>query len=233
VDEPSAEDAPPDETVVHKQHRLFSRGRDTGRIEYFSDAVIAIAMTLLVLDIHLPERLHGETVLEAVGRDWTQFFAYGLSFLVIAINWVFHHRRFRAIVRYDSALVWINLVFLLFIAVVPFPTSLLAEYGPDPGTMALYAGTVSILGYLGAITWAYAYRAKLLSPVIDRRLFVFVLGNNLAAPIVFSVSIPLAFVLQALHGNPVWAMWFWLLNPLGGRLWGLVYGRMPVNGPRV
>src|SRR5262245_33078052 len=130
MDEPQDEPGPEGETVDAKQHRLFGRGRDTGRIEYFTDAVIAIAPTLLVLDIRLPAIPPGETLFEAVGDMWEQLFAYVLSFLVIAINWVFHHRRFRVIVSYDSRLVWINLGFLLFIALVPFPTSLLAEFAP-------------------------------------------------------------------------------------------------------
>jgi uncharacterized membrane protein len=224
VDEPEDEPGPRGETVVQKQHRLFDTGRDTGRIEYFSDAVIAIAMTLLVLDIRLPTLHHGETVFEAVGRTWEQFLAYGLSFFVIAINWVFHHRRFRVIVRYDTNLIWINLVFLLFVAIVPFPTSLLAETSPDPQVITLYAGVVAILGVLGATTWAYAYRAKLLSPVVDRSLFLYILGNNLVTPLVFGLSIPVAYLLQALGASPAWAMWFWVLNSIGGMAWARLRG---------
>ena len=215
---------PQDETVAQKQHRLFSHGRDTGRIEYFSDAVIAIAMTLLVLDIHLPTLHPGETVFDALGRTWEQFLAYALSFAVIAVNWVFHHRRFRVIVRYDTTLIWINLVFLLFIAIVPFPTSLLAETSPDPQVITLYAGVVAILSLLGALTWAYAYRAKLLSPVVDRPLYLYILGNNLVAPVVFALSIPLAYLLQALGVSPAWAMWFWVLNSAGGIVWARLRG---------
>ena len=230
MDEPEDRAAPADETVAHKQRRLFARGRDTGRIEYFSDAVIAIAMTLLVLDIHVEVKA-GENVFEAVGRDWEQFFAYALSFLVIGINWMFHHRRFRVIVRYDTTLVWLNLVFLLFIALVPFPTSLLADRAPNPQVITLYAGMVAILGLLGAATWSYAYRAGLMSETIDRPLFLYILGNNLVSPLVFGLSIPLAYVLQALDVDPAWAMWFWLLNSLGGIAWTRLRGDTRV-GPR-
>jgi uncharacterized membrane protein len=229
VDEPTRERGPADETVAQKQHRLFSRGRDTGRIEYFTDAVIAIAMTLLVLDIHLPRLAHGETVFEAIGRDWEQFFAYALSFVVIALNWVFHHRRFRAIVSYDAGLVWLNLAFLLFIALVPFPTSLLADRGPDPEAIALYAGVVAILGLLGAATWAYAFRKGLLSAAIDAPLYRHILGNNLVGPIVFVLSIPVAFGLQAAGVSAVWAMWFWTLNWVGGIAWGRLHGATRVT----
>jgi len=229
VDEPKAERGPAAETVHEKQHRLFSRGRDTGRIEYFSDAVIAIAMTLLVLDIHLPTLASGESVFHALGRSWEQFFAYALSFVVIGLNWVFHHRRFRAIVSYDATLIWINLAFLLFIAIVPFPTSLIAERGSDPEVVTLYASTVAILGILGAVTWAYAHRAGLLSSTIDRTLYVYILGGNLVAPIVFLLSIPLVYLLQALHLDTSWALWFWVLNWVGSIVWNRAYGtRLPV-----
>jgi uncharacterized membrane protein len=231
VDEPEDREAPVGETVAHKQRRLFSRGRDTGRVEYFSDAVIAIAVTLLVLDIHVEVRAD-ESVFAAVGRDWEQFFAYVLSFLVIGLNWMFHHRRFRVIVRYDTTLVWINLVFLLFIALVPFPTSLLADQSPNPEVITLYAGMVAILGLLGAATWAYAYRAGLLSETIDRQLFLYILGNNLLSPLVFGLSIPLAYVLQALGANPVWAMWFWVLNSLVGIGWTRLRGDTRVRPQR-
>jgi len=229
VDEPVDDHPPAGETVAQKQHRLFGRGRDTGRIEYFTDAVIAIAMTLLVLDIKLPELGKHETIFEALGRTWEQFFAYALSFVIIALNWVFHHRRFRAIVRYDSTLIWINLAFLLFIAVVPFPTSLLAEVGPTPEIITLYTGTLAIIGFLGGLCWWYAHRADLLSTTIDRELYVYILGSNLIAPVFFLLAIPLGFLLQAVGLDTGWALWFLLLNWAGGRIWARWRGRREVR----
>lgn len=228
MDEPENRDAPSDETVEAKQHRLFARGRNTGRIEYFSDAVIAIAMTLLVLDIRLPRvDVATESLWAAIGALWQQYFAYALSFAVIAINWVFHHRRYRVIVRYDTTLIWLNLVLLFFIALVPFPTSLLAEYAPDPAAIALYAGIVTVIGALGAVNWGYAHRAGLLSPAIDPATYRFILGNNLVAPIVFGLSVVLDYVLVALRLDPSWAMWFWLLNWVGSVAYGRIAGRRP------
>jgi len=229
VDEPVDEHPPPGETVAQKQHRLFGHGRDTGRIEYFTDAVIAIAMTLLVLDIKLPHLADGETIFGALGRTWEQFFAYALSFLIIALNWVYHHRRFRAIVRYDTVLIWLNLGFLLFIAIVPFPTSLLAEIGPRAEIITLYVGTLAAIGFLGAACWAYAHRARLLSTAIDRALWVYILGSNLIPPIVFVLAIPVAFLLQALDLDTAWALWFLLLNWVASRVWDRLRGRRVVQ----
>ena len=198
------------ETVGEKQQRLFGRGRDTGRIEYFSDAVFAIALTLLVLDLHVPEVTHPKTeLIPALVQLLPQFFAYVLSFVIIAINWLFHHRKFRAIVAYDTGLIWLNFAFLLFVALVPFPTSLLSQYGPE-GRIAivLYALEVAVLSLLQAVIWAYARRHGLLAADIDDKLFRFVQRNGLASPLVFLLSIPLALVLPV----PTWAMWFWILS---------------------
>lgn len=198
-----------EETIVAKQRRLFARGRDTSRIEYFSDAVFAIALTLLVLDIHVPEVKNPDTqLLPAVLALWPTFLAYGLSFAIIALNWVFHHRKFRAIVRYDSVLIWLNFAFLAFVALVPFPTSLLSEYAPARVSVVLYALEVAMLSVLQGVIWIYAHRRGLLAHDIDDRLYWFVLRNNMAGPVIFLLSIPIAL----LAPDPTWAMWFWILD---------------------
>jgi uncharacterized membrane protein len=202
-----ARDEAHEETIAAKQRRLFDRGRDTARIEFFSDAVFAIALTLLVLDIRVPDVPQGK-LLGAVLDLWPTFLAYGLSFAIIALNWVFHHRKFRAIVVYDTGLICLNFVFLAFVALVPFPTSLLSEYAPDRVAVVLYALEVAILSLLQAAIWEYAGRRKLLAKDIDPKLFAYDQRDGLAPPIVFLLSIPLAILLP----DPQWAMWFWVLT---------------------
>lgn len=202
TEEPAA-----DETVAAKQQRLFDRGRDTARIEYFSDAVFAIALTLLVLDIRVPD-VSQSKLLGAVLELWPTLLAYGLSFAIIALNWVFHHRKFRAIIAYDTGLIWLNFVFLAFVALVPFPTSLLSEYAPARVAVVLYALEVAILSLMQAAIWEYAGRRKLLAKDIDPQLFRYVQRDGLAAPLVFLASIPFAILLP----DPTWAMWFWVLT---------------------
>ncbi|MGN6326442.1 TMEM175 family protein [Pseudolysinimonas sp.] len=218
MEEPTRRPEARPETIAQKQVRLFGGGRDTGRIEAFSDGVFAIALTLLVLDLRVPE-LHGRTVWAAIVALWPQFLGYVLSFLIIAINWVFHHRKFRAIIRYDTRLIWINLAFLFFVALVPFPTSLLSEYAPDPAAVSLYAASVAILGLLATVLWQYAHRKGFLSPAVDRDLARFTTVNNLVVPVVFVASIPIA-----LFWNAEIAMFFWIANwPVSivvDRVWG-------------
>ena len=217
---PAMQDHQPQDPMIH-------------RLAAFADAVVAIVMTLLALDIRLPVPagdLGDAELLQALIGIAPKYYAYALSFVVIALNWVFHHRRFRAIVGYDATLIWINLAFLLFIAIVPFPTSLIAERGSDPQVVTLYASTVAILGILGAGTWAYAHRAGLLSTTIDRSLYIYILGGNLVAPVVFLLSIPLVYLLQALRLDTSWALWFWVLNWVVGAIWDRAVGSRPATG---
>ena len=203
---------PPDETVAARQRRLFGRGHDTGRIEYFSDAVFAIAMTLLVLDIRLPA-VEPDKLWPAILDLWPQFFAYALSFLVLALNWVFHHRKFRVIRSYDGGLIWINLVFLLFVALLPFPTSVLSEYGSvgDAGVV-LYAAEVGILAALQTWLWWYAERHGHLDSQITPRLAAYIARANLLPALLFWLSIPVFVLVPGLPGVI-----------LGYVLWGLTW----------
>jgi uncharacterized membrane protein len=97
-----------------------------------SDAVFAIAITLLVLDIRvpeIPERLVVEQLPQRLYELRPKYLSYVLSFVVILMYWMAHHSTFRAIRCYDRVLIWLNSLFLMCIAFLPFPTSLLGEYG--------------------------------------------------------------------------------------------------------
>jgi uncharacterized membrane protein len=102
-----------------------SPGEDTLRLETLSDGVFAIAMTLLILEIKLPE---GHSLHQQLLRAWPSYAAYALSFITIGIMWANHHGIFRLIERTTHGLVVANLMLLLFVAFLPFPTSILAEH---------------------------------------------------------------------------------------------------------
>ena len=119
------------------------RGLD--RIIFFSDAVFAIAITLLALDIRLPplpETAGNADLLAALGHTWPQFLSYSISFLAIGMIWLAHHRTFRSVQRYDERLMLLNLFFLLLIGFVPFPTTVIGEYGNTVSTV-FYAATMA------------------------------------------------------------------------------------------
>ncbi|MBD0355512.1 MAG: DUF1211 domain-containing protein, partial [Rubrobacteraceae bacterium] len=101
---------------------------DTGRIEAFSDGVFAIAITLLVIEIgvpHLDEESEGTTLIEALLQQWPSYLGYAISFLQIGVIWANHHNRFRFIVRSDHILLFLNILFLMCVAFIPFTTALL------------------------------------------------------------------------------------------------------------
>ena len=202
------------EDVRTRYAKLLARGEGTERIQFFSDAVFAIAMTLLVLEIRLPD---SDTDLswQAVGALWPQVFAYALSFAIIGLNWVTHHRKFLVIVRFDEMLMTINLILLGFVALLPFPTSVLADYGDDTPVVVLYAFNVGIITVLQLWLWVHAHRAGL-TEGLDDGVYRLVRRNLYPVPVIMAASIVVAFF------APLAAMWMWILiwpaSMLAGKL---------------
>jgi uncharacterized membrane protein len=128
-------------------------GFSTARLEAFSDGVFAIAITLLVLDLNVPEpdSLHGKSLFDALVHQWPSYFAYLVSFLVIGIIWINHHAMCALARRVDRRTLFANLFLLLTVTVIPFPTRLLAAYltagHSDAHTAAaIYAVTMLVMG---------------------------------------------------------------------------------------
>lgn len=192
------------EDLKSRYQRVFGRGEGTDRIQFFSDAVFAIAMTLLVLEIRLPENADDDLT-GALLELWPFYLAYVLSFVITALNWVTHHRKFRYITRFDNRLIRINLLLLLIVAFVPFPTSVMAEHGNQTAAIVLYAGTVASLSLVQLWIWVHAYRHGLMEKDVDHQLYLYVVMSLIPAPLVFLVSIPLAILL------PDWTPFFWIL----------------------
>jgi uncharacterized membrane protein len=207
--------------VKERYGKLFGRGEGTDRMQFFSDAVFAIALTLLVLDIRLPET-ETDDLLGALLALWPQYFAFALSFVIIALNWISHHSKYRVIVRYDGRLLRLNFVLLFLIAIVPFPTSVLSEYGAETPAVVLYAATVAALSIVQLLTWTYAVRAGLTKDV-DAAMFRYVVLNILPAPLVFLLSIPIAFV------DPQIAMYAWFAIIPATWLFGWLSRRNPAT----
>ncbi|MEV7180964.1 TMEM175 family protein [Kitasatospora sp. NPDC093679] len=142
----------------------------TNRLEAFSDGVFAIAITLLVLDLNVPEpdSLHGESLTAALAHQWPSYFAYLVSFLVIGIIWINHHAMCALARRVDRRTLFANLFLLLTVSVIPFPTRLLATYltadDSDAHTAAaIYAGTMVAMGIAFSLLFlAFTRDARLL-----------------------------------------------------------------------
>jgi uncharacterized membrane protein len=145
----------------------------TSRTEAFSDGVFAIAATLLVLELKIPQVEAGE-LLGALLDAWPSYATYAVSFLTIGIIWVNHHTILDRVSRADRPLLFINLVFLMVVAAIPFPTALLADYlreGHDDRLAAIiYGGTMWAMGLAICAIWAYVVRGGLLHERVDRDL---------------------------------------------------------------
>jgi uncharacterized membrane protein len=102
---------------------------ETGRTEAFSDGVLAIAVTLLVLDLHVPlSNALREPLAVALAHEWPAYAAYVTSFLIIGIIWVNHHAVFELVGRVDRSVLFLNLLLLMAVVAIPFATALLSEY---------------------------------------------------------------------------------------------------------
>ena len=132
---------------------------DTNRLETFSDGVIAIAITLLILEIDVPEDTHGE-LWSALLRQWPSYLAYLISFAVIGIIWVNHHGILALVARVDRPLLYLNLLLLLAVAGIPFPTALVAEHLQSPGidsevAAAVYGGWATLVALSFNLMWRW------------------------------------------------------------------------------
>ena len=202
---------------MNESDEVAAQERDVDRLVAFSDGVYAIAITLLVLSLSVPDgpehRLGDE--LRDLGP---QLLSYALSFAVIGRYWVAHHRMFRALRRVNGTLLAVNLALLGCIALLPFPTQVLGDYGDTTLGTIIYAVTICAVGSLTALTGWYIDHAGLsmpMPPSVVRARIV----HGMVVVGVFAISIPIAFA------SPSIAKYSWLLMiPLG-----VVAGR--ISGP--
>jgi len=183
-------------------------GRDRERIVNLSDGVFAIAITLLVLDIHvpdIPENLVASELPAALLALWPKYLGYLLSFVGISTFWVIHHSIFRPIRAYDRVLLYLNFLFLMVVAFVPFPTSLLGEYGGHQLPVAVYAATLATGRLLlTAIHWYATRDDRLLGEPQDSATVHFFLIRGLTITAIFLLSIVISFFSV---GAAIWT-WF-------------------------
>jgi len=184
------------------------------RLVFFSDAVIAIAITLLVVTLGIPEAT--EDVGNALLDRWPQILSYVLSFLVIGIFWMAHHRIFRYVAGIDQRLIWLNLLFLMCVAFIPFPTAVLGDHDGSRGAIVFYAAAIGLTGAVLASIWQYLIHAGHLNERADPRIVRYLTRRSLVTPISFLVSIPLSFVSLRL-AEACWFAPFVLIGVLNAR----------------
>jgi uncharacterized membrane protein len=163
------------------------------RILALSDGVFAIAITLLILEIAVPATTSDAGLPKELLGLWPRYLAYVLSFVVIARFWTAHRLAFRLIARDDAVLVWLNLLLLMFVAFLPFPTAVVGAHAGSPAAAVLYAASVCLTSAASAAYWWYASgRGGLLRPDVGRAQIRAMRARGLSGPVVFALTVPIA-----------------------------------------
>ncbi|MDQ2714610.1 MAG: TMEM175 family protein [Chloroflexota bacterium] len=167
----------------------------TARTEAFSDGVFAVAITLLVLNLQVPQLALRESLNSALLLLWLKVLIYMLSFVVVGIYWVAHHNTFHYITHSDRNLLWLNILFLMCIVFIPFPTALLGQYTHQQSPVIIYAGTLVITGLvLQSLWWYVTSNYRLVDREIDPQFVKKVTRRNLLAPLIYLLAIGISFL---------------------------------------
>lgn len=187
--------------------------RDDGhllhRLVFFSDAVFAIVLTLLVLELRPPEVESVDGLVAALGHMAPQFVAFIASFAVISIFWVGHMSIFRQIKAFDWMVAWLNLLFLFTIALMPFASAILGEYGVQSDPWRIYSVILIAAAIAQCLLVIALYRGKgkLVGGATSRE-FAYRLSRASSPGIVFAVGLGLSLI-----GQDVLSFLCWLLFP--------------------
>jgi uncharacterized membrane protein len=194
-----------------------SARRELDRVAAFSDGVFAIAITLLVLNIEVPD-VPGADLGKAIRHLGDDFEAYAIGFAVMGLFWFGHHKLFARLARSNTRLTVVNITLLAFIALMPFTTAVLGRYD-EPLAVTLFALNVGIAMILDGLTEAIPITDELFEeppPAVRAgRTAGQVFGSAVARSMIFFVSIPIAYgVSESL------AKWFWLTLLVEARIQG-------------
>jgi uncharacterized membrane protein len=165
------------------------------RLTSFSDGVFAIAVTLLVFNLKVPQipAANVHTLLPgAVNSMLPLFLTYVITFLIIGIYWTFHHRMLNMVSRMDGPFLWMNIWYLLTVSFVPFPTALIGAYPKEMVSFIFYIGSVMLVGLISALMLAYASHNRRLIKDIPASIIKYLFFRQATSIIVFLLSIPLA-----------------------------------------
>jgi uncharacterized membrane protein len=170
---------------------------ETSRVEAFSDGVFAIAITLLILAVGFEQALATGGLGEQLLDLWPAYVAYAVSFLTIGIMWVNHHNVFRQFARVDRPLLLLNVLLLMLIAFVPFPTRVVADHALSAddrqAAALLYGTTLTITAILFFSVWIYGSR-HVLRPDADRREVSGITRSYLPGAPTYAIATLVAFV---------------------------------------
>ena len=175
------------------------------RLILFSDAVFAIAITLLVIEIKIPEfheNVSDKALLQSLAHLLPKFLGFLISFMMIGLYWTVHHRMFGFVTNYTPKLLVLNLAFLFFVALMPFSTGFYSEYaGPDMFRhqlmvpMIFYVLNFCGMGFLNYFMWVFITnpKNKVAEPPVDPLMVRQARARSLVVPIIFLMMLPVAY----------------------------------------
>ncbi len=173
-------------------------GTDIERTVFFSDAVFAIAITLLALELEvpqIPESLAAAQLPSALLELWPKLFSFVLSFWIIGFYWLAHHRLFNHVTAYDRGMLLINLLFLMWIVLMPLSSSLIGEYENQQLPVIIYAIHNILTSLTLAWLWRHAFKeGRLVETNLDPRLVRVANFRALLIPSFFLLSIGISFI---------------------------------------
>ncbi|MFO1121518.1 MAG: TMEM175 family protein [Hyphomicrobiales bacterium] len=186
-----------------------SRGLEFERVAFFSDAIYAIAMTLLVVDIKIPEMGFNDSdpsmVLDTLRRNTPEIIGFFLCFWLIGMTWISHHRFMASLKTIGHTLMTLNMFYLAFVAFMPFPVSLISHYDNNIMAFLIFTGNLVVLNVLELIMFVVAYRLRRTRPTVTREVFDYGVVACLVPIAIFVVSIPVALV------HTTYGLVFWFL----------------------
>ena len=149
---------------------MLERTHDPSRVLALSDGVFAIVITLLVLEVHVPELSQGQSLSAALAEVRPSFNAFVITFILTGMYWVAHRDLFALIRRIDRGLVWLNILFLLPLCLLPFGAGMLGRYEQEPVALRIYGLVLVAIAVMRLVIWLYATnRPHLLWQRLDDR----------------------------------------------------------------
>lgn len=190
------------------QKQPFLLNKD--RIEALADGIFAFAMTLLVLNLAIPNeaQLTETALLTILSSQLHRFLKYALAFILLGNLWIIHHQQFNSIQKVDLRLLWINIIMLMFVVLMPFSTDLIGDYSETIVAETFFCLNLFVIGSLYFGSWVYAMKNHLINADLDAGTIQRDIRRTLVTPVISLLAILVTFLL------PSWGLLTYLLVPV-------------------
>lgn len=183
---------------------------NTNRLENLSDGIFAIAMTLLVLNINIPDSSEtNKEVANILINETHTFFIFGLSFIILAVFFILHHKQFHFIEKTTKGHIWINIIFLMLISLMPFISSLVGDYSNDFTARTFFNINIFLLGFILYLNWKYASKHDLLKKgSISEKEIIKKEKGCMVLPVLAVIAVGISVI------TPIFSPFVYLLSPI-------------------